>query len=110
MNVQIGDQWEVFISEIKRKANPNDESQIVVNDFVKSYRKFGAKLKPKELTAILKSFPGDVIGDHKERINVAKIYDMKSTKIMERVYNKIDTSNKIGADEPTDNLGYLGKS
>lgn len=59
LHAQIGDKWDDFVAEIKAKANHDDQSLITVNDFVKLYHKYGAKIRPKELTDLKKSFPGN---------------------------------------------------
>ena len=82
-----------------------------MHDFVKVYHKFGAKLKPRELTFIKKAFPGELDGASAgDKINIARIFDQEYNNILEKVYKKVDFSNTMGRDEPTDNMGYLGKS
>lgn len=109
LNAQIGHKWDEFIAEIKQKANPDDQSLITVNDFIKVYHKFGAKLRPKELTDLKKSFPGS-LGSKQECINLATMFDQKYSTILQNCYNKVDISNKMSKDEPDDTMGYLGKS
>ena len=75
------------------------------------YHKYGAKLKPKELNFIKKAFPGELCGATQgEKINIARIFDQEYNNILDKVYKKVDISNTFGSDEPTDNLGFLGKS
>jgi heme oxygenase len=55
---QIGKHWKAFINSLKRKANPNDESQILFSDFIVTLRKYGAKLTLKEQDSLLQALPG----------------------------------------------------
>lgn len=43
-------------------------------------------------------------------MNIARIYDMKYINVQDEISKKVDMQNKRGLDEPTDELGYHGKS
>ena len=72
---QIGKHWNAFINSLKRKANPNDESQILFSDFIITLRKYGAKLTLKEQDSLLQALPGQQSGNKGPILNIAKIYD-----------------------------------
>ena len=42
------------------------------------------------------------------KLNIARIYDQKYNVIQDKMYNKVDVSNTVGKDEPTDECGFLG--
>ena len=73
-------------------------------------RKFGAKLSKEELDSLLAAFPGLEGGKDGVRINIGRIYDMQYLNILDGMYKKINVSKARGGDEPTDEMGYHGKS
>jgi len=42
------------------------------------------------------------------KINIARIYDQKYNVIQDNMYGKVDVSNTVGKDEPTDECGFIG--
>lgn len=57
---------------------------------------------------LLKSLPGMEGGNRGKRINIARIFDQQYTNVLQSIYNKVDVENTQGADEPTDELGFVG--
>jgi Ca2+-binding EF-hand superfamily protein len=55
---QILTKWPKFISELKSKADKDDESQIVFSEFINICRRQGGRLSKDEREAILLAFPG----------------------------------------------------
>lgn len=82
---QIGaGKWRTFISNLKEKANKDDQSQILVSNFVKVYHKFDAKLRPKELIILNKCFPGSMTGANgNDSLDISKLYDQKFSMMQE---------------------------
>jgi len=72
--------------------------------------KFGGKLNKQEQEQLLFSFPGKEGGSKGVRLDISRMYDMKYTKILKSLYSKVDYSDAVGLDEPTDEMGYLGKN
>ena len=60
---RIGKDWPKFISDLKRKADKDDESIIYFEKFLYTLYKFGIKLNDKQKDSILTSFPGKEGGD-----------------------------------------------
>jgi len=70
--------------------------------------KFGGKLTKEEKDALIQSFPGQEGGDKGPRLNIARIYDQKYNNTLKEMYKQVDVENTMGADEPTDTMGFLG--
>jgi hypothetical protein len=43
-------------------------------------------------------------------MNIARIYDQKYSIILDKMYNKVDVADHEGVDQPTDVMGYIGKT
>jgi hypothetical protein len=44
------------------------------------------------------------------RMNIARIYDLQYINTLDKILKKVDMENAGFQDEPTDELGYLGKT
>ena len=59
---------------------------------------------------MLDAFPGQEGGAKGVRINIGRIFDLKYINIQDGMYKKVDMANSLGTDEPTDEMGYHGKT
>lgn len=106
---RINPRWPQFIRSLKLFADPDNESQIYFDDFVSVMKKFRGDLSKKELAYILEAFPG-MEGDKGIRINIARIFDMQYINTLDHIFKKVDMENTAGKDDPTDELGFHGKT
>jgi|TARA_B110000285_G_scaffold182816_1_gene206742 hypothetical protein len=56
----------------------------------------------------LQAFPGQEGGNGGIRLNIARIFDQEYNVIQDGMYRKVNMTNSVGKDEPTDACGYLG--
>jgi len=61
------------------------------------------------LDYILEAFPG-MEGERGPRMNIARIFDMNYINTLDTIFKKVDMQNTSGLDDPTDELGYHGKT
>ena len=112
------DKWESFIKKLKSFANPEDQSQIVLNDFSRLIKIYGGKLTAEELEEIRLTFPGKEIDQSEhdaskgpvKTLNIARIYGVKYTRQMDKLYKKIDVEKDGAADDMFDPMGFLGRN
>ena len=73
---KIKSKWMDFIVYLKKKANPDDESQIHFYDFMHAVRKFGAYVSKEDQKELLQTFPGNEQANSRgPSFNIARIYD-----------------------------------
>ena len=106
---QINPKWSQFIKALKLLADPENQSQIYFDDFVNTIKKFKGRLSSAELDYILEAFPG-MEGERGPRMNIARIFDMQYINTLDTIFKKVDMENTGGMDDPTDELGYHGKT
>lgn len=73
---QLGPKWAKLIDALKAAADPENQSQIYVEDFLSICKKFGVKLKEDNEQAIIMAFPGEE-GERGPKLNIARIFDLK---------------------------------
>ena len=56
----------------------------------------------------MQAFPGQEGGNGGIRLNIARIFDQEYNVIQDGMYRKVNMTNSVGKDEPTDACGYLG--
>jgi hypothetical protein len=76
---------------------------------VTATKKFGAKLSDQDQNTLIQAFPGQE-GERGLRLNISKIFDLKYEKALKKILQKVSVENNRAGDEPTDELGYHGKS
>ena len=67
----------MFVSDVKLSADPEDQSEIYLKQFIKILNIYEYTLTSKEKDQIVQSFPGkeSIEPDKGKKINVARIYD-----------------------------------
>lgn len=70
------------------------------------------KLRPRELTNLIKTFPGQISGggNQGESLNISKLYDQQFNVMQQNAYNQVDVSNKYDVNDVQDNMAFLGRS
>ena len=101
----------MFMNDIKAKADPDDHSQINYLEFLNILKTYGVVLQKKELIFLHQAFPGNNKGgDGKAQLNISRMFEIHYINRLKNMYKQIDISASVGNDEPTDELGYHGKT
>lgn len=109
LGAQIGPKWEDYLTELKKRADSDDQSQIAFSDFVSITRRYGANLSQAELKCLLEVFPGQQAGAKGPVLNIARVFDQEVLAMLQKMYNKVRlTEHDPCPDDPQDTMGYLG--
>lgn len=74
---------------LKRKADPDDESQIAFEEFKAIIKRFGDHMSSKDQKLMLKVFPGSQSKVKGPIVNVARIYDQDIFSTMQKIYDQV---------------------
>jgi len=105
---QIGHKWDHFVRDLKKHADPDDDTQVFLDTFISISSKFGVRLSQVEQDNLLSTYPGRDEGPRK-RINLRRLYDQQTSQDMKRIYTKVDINANENEDDAQDRSGYFGQ-
>mmetsp|Transcript_12643 Transcript_12643/g.12451 ORF Transcript_12643/g.12451 Transcript_12643/m.12451 type:complete len:268 (+) Transcript_12643:762-1565(+) len=99
--------WPLFIKKVKERATPEDTNVIELGKFTQVLTEMGVVLSPKEKEMLLQGFVENQDRNN-PKINVGRIYDIKITKKIRKLYDKVDMYEEQDLTDLVDNSGYFG--
>lgn len=99
--------WQGFIKMVRNNAEKDDPNIIKLKIFLNVLENFKLSLNEKEKEVLLQSFVANSDRDN-VLINISRLYSIKLTKKMVKMYNKVDMYEEQDNPDLVDNSGYFG--
>jgi len=104
---RLGQKWPLFLKEIRAACDSDDDKLIRYAAFLGILEGYGVRLNERERQTVLQSFVANSDRDN-VLINVSRLFSIKLTKRIRKIYEKIDMYEEADNPDLVDNSGYFG--
>jgi Ca2+-binding EF-hand superfamily protein len=100
-------EWPHFIKKLRENADPDDIDIIDFKKFLGVTSTFTSPLSEKERETVMQAF---VCNQDRQnvKINIGRLYSIKFTKKIRKIYDKLDMYEEMEDNDLVDNSGYFG--
>ena len=99
--------WGKFLKDVKRQAEQEDRRLICLDTFAKVLAEYGQTMTEKQRQLVMDTFPGRN-GRDETQVNIAKLYEVRFTDKLRKVYTKVKIADTDEDDVAVDASGYTG--
>lgn len=107
LSERLGPRWPSFLRRVRQAAETDDENLVRLKVFLQALEELGVRLNERERETVMQAFVANSDRDN-VLINVSRLFSIRLTKRIRKIYEKIDMYEEADNPDLVDNSGYFG--